>query len=847
MRSTTTGMKGTESGASSTRSTRSARSDRGSRMMKSTSSRGAHTSSARSVAMSSGMSVGTGGPGHHNDAVEDEVRPLQLLDADGNDVTPRSLINPEVTLHSDLLRQRLSNEDTNSGTAKGNFGLATVARQSHSLLGGRKKKLGGKPGQSTMGDADAMTMPFTRSFVATSMRSMTSSNNSNMGGMESDGDNLVSGISDVKTYHAKTKQAPVEIPEEELDNPVDIKLTETDIIWMFDQPSTVVGGGTEEAEEVEAVNAQYDKVLEEYDVNHDAVATRFAQTMHLADKNKDCQVSAVEMASVGCSASEANIYDTYAALDDDNDNDGGQERATTAGTAYSEAGVQADAEEADTKSSPMVQVNELARRFDSLQGDASFATLLKLTERVVVHADSQCASGQRLYKGVAPVAPAVAPDADASAETTEPVGVTDTATTATEDTAATDADPGSGAVEASPEADTADKDTTNTSVTPRFEKLWRYHCTLTEGRAVTAVVWNKANSDILAAGYGTLDQSGVTVEGLVCCWSFKNPQYPEKVFRLKSGVCSVAFSSQWPSLIAVGCHDGTIAIFDVSADGTEPLVSSTPLPFESKHTSAVWGLDFVAHDSGRTTQEVLMSTAMDGKVVKWVLSHKGLSSQQLIQLKRTKKQRQAAASKAGHTAYMAILSSCLSMDFRPSDSSQYIVGTEDGVIHKCSCSYNEQTIHDYMGHEGPVNAVQWSPFAPGVFVTCSADWTMRVWEEGSEDALKVVTTGSHTISDCVWSPTLSTVLATTDDAGLAVWDFAVEELDPVVTVPCENGAKGTVVSFGASAQTVAFGDTGGSVTVGMLQNIGGAVAGQRTDEEQANILLELLTQSGSTQ
>lgn len=75
-----------------------------------------------------------------------------------------------------------------------------------------------------------------------------------------------------------------------------------------------------------------------------------------------------------------------------------------------------------------------------------------------------------------------------------------------------------------------------------------------------------------------------------------------------------------------------------------------------------------------------MSTAMDGKVHKWVLSHKGLTSHQLIQLKRTTKQRKAAGSKSAHTAYMATLSSCLSMDFSPNDSSQYVLPS--------TCQYN---------------------------------------------------------------------------------------------------------------------------------------------------------------
>jgi hypothetical protein len=37
---------------------------------------------------------------------------------------------------------------------------------------------------------------------------------------------------------------------------------------------------------------------------------------------------------------------------------------------------------------------------------------------------------------------------------------------------------------------------------------------------------------------------------------------------------------------------------------------------------------------------------------------------------------------------------------------RYLVGTEDGTIHKCSCSYNEQYLDTYRAHTGPVYKVK---------------------------------------------------------------------------------------------------------------------------------------------
>ena len=35
----------------------------------------------------------------------------------------------------------------------------------------------------------------------------------------------------------------------------------------------------------------------------------------------------------------------------------------------------------------------------------------------------------------------------------------------------------------------------------------------------------------------------------------------------------------------------------------------------------------------------------------------------------------------------------------------------------------------YFGHYGPVYKVKWNPFSPSVFLSCSADWTIKLWDE----------------------------------------------------------------------------------------------------------------------
>ena len=52
---------------------------------------------------------------------------------------------------------------------------------------------------------------------------------------------------------------------------------------------------------------------------------------------------------------------------------------------------------------------------------------------------------------------------------------------------------------------------------------------------------------------------------------------------------------------------------------------------------------------------------------------------------------------------------------------------QEGLIHKCSVSYNEQYIESVDAHSGPVYAVKCSPFVNLAALSASADWTTKLW------------------------------------------------------------------------------------------------------------------------
>lgn len=64
--------------------------------------------------------------------------------------------------------------------------------------------------------------------------------------------------------------------------------------------------------------------------------------------------------------------------------------------------------------------------------------------------------------------------------------------------------------------------------------LWKFYTDRCKHKHVTSLCWNPEYYDLFAVGYGSFDflhQSS----GLVCCYSLKNPSYPEYVFATDSG------------------------------------------------------------------------------------------------------------------------------------------------------------------------------------------------------------------------------------------------------------------------------------------------------------------------
>uniref|UniRef100_A0A7S4EBZ5 Dynein axonemal intermediate chain 4 n=2 Tax=Pelagomonas calceolata TaxID=35677 RepID=A0A7S4EBZ5_9STRA len=307
------------------------------------------------------------------------------------------------------------------------------------------------------------------------------------------------------------------------------------------------------------------------------------------------------------------------------------------------------------------------------------------------------------------------------------------------------------------------------------EALWSWQAPMTKNRRVTCMAWNKHREDVLAVGYngvvidGSLPQDG----GLVLFWSLRNPGYPERVASLEAGCSSIAFSAKNPHLLAVGLMDGAVYIYDVRQKTLQPTPVFDSRSLKNAHAEPVWSVAWV--DKGEDKGEVLVTASTDGRVLEWTLS-KGLEASCLMVLKQL----------GDAEGVISRTASGLCLDIPGDDPALYLTACEDGTIHKCSDAYAEQYLESYTGHTGPVYKVRSSPYDPKVFLSCSADWTVKLWTQSSSSpSASFRSEGSSPLNDVVndvcWSPRASTQFALVGgDGRVEIWDVAHSLLDPVV-------------------------------------------------------------------
>jgi WD40 repeat protein len=479
----------------------------------------------------------------------------------------------------------------------------------------------------------------------------------------------------------------------------------------------------------------------------------------------------------------------------------------------------------------------------------------------------------------------------------------------------------------------------------------------TQHLQVTSICWNAKFPDLFAIGYGSQDflhNSGHRPDqhhGAVCCYSLKNASYPEYILETNSAVTSLDFfpcknndGCSFVSLLAVGCFNGSVLVYDIFAPKVR---NKSKALFESSvktggHQSPVWQICWDCPTLGTTTIEAaegggggggggdseqapppqcvadtnaakyprFYSISGDGQVALWTIRQSSLCMDVVLQLSYPLKHTCYSAAPLGlqeavnnandirgggamkrngmpmfiendvdddamtqdGTSLMVLngngggeetqdalvaeastqeqemhaflrklhnetdenvldpdvkdsLASGSCFDFHPTQSHLFIVGTEEGSLHLCSKNFSGQYLETFEGHCMRVNSVRWNGFHDRLFLSCSEDKTVKLWDSSAAPTpLRTFDSFKQPVGDVSWSPHSSTIFAAvTGRIGrIHIYDLAVSKVTEVLSQKVKKKAPLTQVRFSTFEHMVIVGSANGCVyTFKMNSNLRG--------------------------
>eukprot|EP01022_Parablepharisma_sp_SALTPOND_P018419 TRINITY_DN3007_c0_g1_i1.p1 TRINITY_DN3007_c0_g1~~TRINITY_DN3007_c0_g1_i1.p1 ORF type:complete len:638 (-),score=81.80 TRINITY_DN3007_c0_g1_i1:594-2507(-) len=299
-----------------------------------------------------------------------------------------------------------------------------------------------------------------------------------------------------------------------------------------------------------------------------------------------------------------------------------------------------------------------------------------------------------------------------------------------------------------------DIDSTHATVLP----LWRIYYARTSKKQVTSLCWNPRYRDMFAVGYGSYEFQKNLTAGGICVYSLKNPNYPEYYFETPSDTMCLEFHPQHPALLAVGLYNGTVMVYDIRIKGAKnnPIYLSTVRT--KKHTDPVWEVHWDKKEGNKELS--FYSISSDGRVTKWTLMKNKLEPEDIIRLKMVVPPSQRGEARADLDEEMALsgYAGGMCFSFNPYNPHLFLVGTEEGRIHLCSVDYSGDYLKTYQGHYLAVYAVRWNTYHPDVFLSCSADWTIKLWTKNRDTPIATFELPAA-VSDVQWAPYSSTIFA----------------------------------------------------------------------------------------
>lgn len=222
---------------------------------------------------------------------------------------------------------------------------------------------------------------------------------------------------------------------------------------------------------------------------------------------------------------------------------------------------------------------------------------------------------------------------------------------------------------------------------------------------------------------------------------------------------------KYPYLLAIGLYDGNVCVYNLQIGIKEPVYISQGV--NGKHSECVWEIRWGPDMADGEIN--FYSVSSDGRVFNWVLMQNKLALTTIITLYLDK-------TVGGPDGTDIKLRCCgTSMEFHPKNPEIFLVGTEEGLIYKCSTAYSSKYLMTYQAHYLSIYRIDFNKYNSNIFASCSGDWRVKIWEDMRTEPLFIFDLGAS-VGDVKWAPYSSTVFAAvTTEGKVFVFDLNVNK------------------------------------------------------------------------
>ncbi|KAE8284685.1 WD repeat-containing protein 34 [Larimichthys crocea] len=335
-----------------------------------------------------------------------------------------------------------------------------------------------------------------------------------------------------------------------------------------------------------------------------------------------------------------------------------------------------------------------------------------------------------------------------------------------------------------------------------------FHClqhpsAVERGLNVTSLSWSCTGS-VVACAYGRVDDGDWSTErSYVCMWNLDrrglNPKQADLVIDVPTAVTVLCCHPNRPALIAGGLYSGEVVVWDTSRT-QDPVLVQSGMSADS-HREPVYQVAWVPLE--KKGEFGVLSACSGGRVLLWLVdSDQGrLILNAAYALVRQQLPHSSSSSfKARGSSTVGVTTLALS----PWDSDTFLVGSEGGLLLRCS--FSSQTpaeapsegqsvtprapaVFSFRARSGPVHSIHCSPFHRNLFVSAGTDGLAHLHSLLQANPLLSLRVSDSYVFQVQWSPTRPLVFAAATGQGeVQIFDLGRRSQRPAATI--EQGGVG---------------------------------------------------------